>query len=311
MRNYNLCRCDNLFPDQKCDTYVNEALGHSSQIDYILTCCPNDINNFMILDPDVNLSDHLPLSVTSTLSSHIGSTNTLPSTEAVKRHQKQLRWDKADLCGYYNHTGCNLVSVLSRLDVLLSNFDDYDKIEYYDHIEVLYNEIVDSLNNSAKLYVPERIKSFYKFWWNEELNYLKESSIKYNRLWKAVGKPRTGPLFQQRQSSRLQYRKRLREERQSETTVYTNGIYTRLFYVKMVTLFGNAGGLNLNTLVDAKRLMVVPLLIRLLINLYTIFLEYTAVMILIAQTPFSSNFCRSVPIIMDFQSLMNYLLILN
>jgi len=78
-------------------------------------------------------------------------------------------------------------------------------------------DIVTALTNSARLYIPERRKSFFKFWWNDELNLLKEASVDSNKLWQAAVKPRTGPtIYQQRQSCRLQYRKRIREERISE-----------------------------------------------------------------------------------------------
>jgi len=58
-----LHRCDVLFPGKKASTYVNVALGHENCIDYILTSCPEGIVDFDVLDPDVNFSDHLPLSV--------------------------------------------------------------------------------------------------------------------------------------------------------------------------------------------------------------------------------------------------------
>jgi len=47
--------------------------------------------------------------------------------------------------------------------------------------------------------------------WDEELSLLKKSSIETNAVWKAAGKPKHGPIFDKRQSSRLLYRKRLRE----------------------------------------------------------------------------------------------------
>jgi len=56
-----LYRCDDLFPAQKADTYINVSLGQQSRIDYILTSATNDITHFEVLDPDVNFSDHLPL----------------------------------------------------------------------------------------------------------------------------------------------------------------------------------------------------------------------------------------------------------
>ena len=49
-------------------------------------------------------------------------------------------------------------------------------------------------------------KNFYKFWWSEELDCLKQPSIDSNRLWKAAGKPRHGPIFDNRQSHHMVYR---------------------------------------------------------------------------------------------------------
>ena len=39
------------------------------------------------------------------------------------------------------------------------------------------------------------VKIFFKFWWNEELTALKESSIESNKAWKAAGKPRCEVLL--------------------------------------------------------------------------------------------------------------------
>jgi len=44
-------------------TYVNEALGHSSQIDYFVCDSINYITDFCVFEPNLNLSDHLPLAV--------------------------------------------------------------------------------------------------------------------------------------------------------------------------------------------------------------------------------------------------------
>jgi len=64
--------------------------------------------------------------------------------------------------------------------------------------------------------------------WSEDLKLLKEAAVNTDRIWKAAGKPRNGPLYQKRQSSRLQYRKRLREEQKAETATYTNELHDAL-----------------------------------------------------------------------------------
>ena len=60
--NYDLVRCDELFLNQCCPTYVNIALNHESCIDYIIVSSDCLVTNFSS-DPDINLSDHLPLRV--------------------------------------------------------------------------------------------------------------------------------------------------------------------------------------------------------------------------------------------------------
>ena len=104
--NCSLVRCDDLFPSQKVNTYVNLSLNQESYIDYILVSDANDVSQFAVLDPGVNFSDHLPLSTvlnipccadfTATTPRHNNSDNlTLP----------QLRWDKANRELYYQYTG--------------------------------------------------------------------------------------------------------------------------------------------------------------------------------------------------------------
>jgi len=47
-------------------------------------------------------------------------------------------------------------------------------------VDNLYNEIVLVLSTGAKLFVPTHPENVYKFWWDEELNALKDASIKSN-----------------------------------------------------------------------------------------------------------------------------------
>jgi len=71
--------------------------------------------------------------------------------------------------------------------------------EAVDAENVLYDHIVTAINTAANVYVPKRKKNFYKFWWDEEINLLKDKSIESNKLRKAAGKPRNGPIFDKRQ----------------------------------------------------------------------------------------------------------------
>jgi len=75
---------------------------------------------------------------------------------------------------------------------------------------------------ASSIFVPTVKKGFLKFWWDEKFSLLKKASVKSDKLWKASGKPRNGPIFTNRQSCRLLYRKHLK------TTCYTNDLHDAL-----------------------------------------------------------------------------------
>ena len=224
-----LHRCDEIFPDSKMSTYVNIALGHNSCIDYVLTTCPSDVMNFVILEPDINYSDHLPLLATFN-NLDLSEYPVKKPSQATVQTLKQLRWDHADLAAYYILTGDQLFPVMRRLDSLLSDYENHilHKHTCCNLIDTVYDEIVAILQSAAETCVPQRRKYFYKFWWDEELECLKQDSIESNQLWKAAGKPRFGSVFDRRQSCRLLYRKRLREEQRNESLHYTNELHDAL-----------------------------------------------------------------------------------
>ena len=147
------------------------------------------------------------------------------------------RWDKADTAAYYGETGVNLAPVLQDLDRLL-NYDkcNIDKTLACDIISELYERIVFVLRNSERQFVPKHRKNYYKFWWNEELAVLKQASVESDRAWKAIGKPRSGAIFNKRQQCRLLYRKRLKECQMEPSVSYSNNLHDALL-CKNNTLF--------------------------------------------------------------------------
>jgi len=173
---------------------------------------------------------------------------------------QQLRWDKADHGSYYLYTGSHLEPLVSFVDKL-----DYDYqtgvMSVNDAcicIESTYRTVVSVLQSAAELFVPKCHKGFFKFWWSEELSLLTEASIESNRVWKAAGKPKHGPIFSRRQSCRLQYHKQLRENRLVEAEHYSNDLHEALIQ-KITLLFGTVGAPNLKLKINAVRLTVVPI----------------------------------------------------
>jgi len=86
---HSLIRRDKLFPNEVRSTYVNLALNQQSRIDYILASPGCQINNLSIIDPTINISDHLPLFATAVCRTSTPHVKTANKPCPV---QNQLRW---------------------------------------------------------------------------------------------------------------------------------------------------------------------------------------------------------------------------
>jgi len=117
--------------------------------------------------------------------------------------------------------------LLEKLDKASKDYDNGDitNNDVTTLVENVYCEIADILTACAENFVPERKKSFYRFWWDEELKLSKETSVESNRLWKIDGKPRQGSIFDKRQAARLHYRKCLRDSQRRSDEMYTNELH--------------------------------------------------------------------------------------
>jgi len=220
-----LNRCDVLFHKDNLITYDNTALNQHSCIDYFLTSSGDIVTEFDVLDPNLNFSDHYPVTVMCKINFPLNCNKSKQCGNASVTHVTQLRWDHADLASYYSYTGCYLQPVLDKVDLITAYFDNSESIDYAHAVNVLYADIVDILVSAANAYVPKHQSNFYKFWWDAEMSLLKDESIESNEEWKAAGKPRYGPIFDRRQACRLRYRRRIRETNRSTQSVYTNDLH--------------------------------------------------------------------------------------
>lgn len=134
----------------------------------------------------------------------------------ILHHKKnEVTWDKADRMAYYLYTGQHLQPLV---DVVRDMSYAYQAgIASVDSVQVCIDSIVSVVRSAADRFVPKCQKGLFKFWWDEELKLLKQKSIESNEIWKAAGRPRGGPIFNKRQSCRLLYRKRIKENHRSNT----------------------------------------------------------------------------------------------
>ena len=49
-------------------------------------------------------------------------------------------------------------------------------------VDKIYDEVVRVLNKAAQLFVPQKNRNFYKFWWGEELKIAKAASTESNNI---------------------------------------------------------------------------------------------------------------------------------
>ncbi len=218
----NFSRCDLLYPSNVKFTYINESLNHYSKIDYIMYNNVH-VHAFEITDPDVNFSDHVPIIATCIVntSSKLSVFNSRPS----ELYAKRLRWDRADLQAYCNYTHSYLQPIFSKLQEI-----ETDSSSHHDKsvIDTIYEQLVDAINLSAEAAVPVCRQNFFKFWWNQELDTLKENSIESHKLWVSAGRPRFGPFFTKRNKDRNAYRLTIKKNETESTQYFTNELHEAL-----------------------------------------------------------------------------------
>lgn len=210
-------------------TYVNTALNCSSHVDYFLMSDPSAFQSYNVIDEGSNLSDHLPLLLTCTCSESGQSSSGHSNSDRPR--QSFLRWDHGDRDAYYALTGNELQKILGAgYDVLSSTGNEVTRSTAVFQIELIYNTVTLILRQSALATIPVRAKSFYKFWWDEELDVLKDESISSHRLWVSAGRPRCGLIACNARASKLRYKQRIRECQRQELSSYTNDLHEALMH---------------------------------------------------------------------------------
>ena len=217
----NLYRCDNLNSNQveKNYTYFNDVLGHYSVIDYFITSDLRRLMRYNVIEPSVNLSDHRPIIALFLTEKPVANHKKQGYKAKERTAATQLRWDHADLLSYYHLTGSHVQKLLEEFNSQLEN--DSSKS---DLITYAYDKLVSTLQYCTSVSVPVHYKGFYKFWWDQELDLLKEESIKSHSAWKSAGRPRSGPYFNKYRSDKLAYKLRIRSSQQDEVLSYTNDL---------------------------------------------------------------------------------------
>jgi len=117
---------------------------------------------------------------------------------------------------------------LENVDRVTDLFCNGEINDIADVIDNVYYSIAKVLKTAADLYVPVCRTNFFKFWCDEDLSALKSAAVDSNKIWKAAGKPKQGPIFAKRQAPKASYRKAIRDKEKLNTTAYTNELHESL-----------------------------------------------------------------------------------
>jgi hypothetical protein len=200
-----------------------------------------NIDILHILDLEPNHSDHLPIviSLTDLQCKSAFSCGSVPKPEINEnksKQVKQLRWDHADVLSYYASCYEKLYAIDDQIDsaynALHSDCDlavsDDNKSNLVAAIELCYSQIVNILSETAKTFIPSVSKNFFKFWWDQELDSLKQLAISSHREWVQQGRPKQGIVFQNRNKHKLAYKNRIREKRKVGENAFSNDLHNAL-----------------------------------------------------------------------------------
>jgi exonuclease III len=243
MSDYGLIICNDVLPTI-CDyTYHHETLKHKSYIDFFLvsTGMVDFIIGHSVLDEEINLSDHMPISLKVCLKSADIILSVPEANSNIRCKQassKSFRWDHANLADYYMASYNMLLPILSDLDCMHFDhgnahcydqaFQEVNKAAAIELIETVYSKIILGLNNAALQTVPRIESNFLKFWWDQELNVAKDKAIASNINWIAAGKPNSGIIFDERKKDKYAYRNCIRQKKKKEYSDISNSLHESL-----------------------------------------------------------------------------------
>ena len=88
--------------------------------------------------------------------------------------------------------------------------------------------LVYALHCAAASTVPIGKANFFKFWWDQECQALKDESISKHCTWKAADRPRDGPIAAAMRKATYEYKLLLRQKSFQSQLCFTNELHDAL-----------------------------------------------------------------------------------
>ena len=231
-KDWSLSLCNKILPGNINYSYYHESLQQRSLIDYFLIPDPCWLVSYKILDSALNLSDHLCIEICVKFHSYASSVSLNISNPAPPRNNLTVRdWSLQNRRLFYEQTRCNFIEIHDRILQLFLYCKEYNaasKPNVIAQVESLYAEIVSSLLAAASDVIPIIKPNVRKPWWDETLSLLKALSIETHDIWVDSGRPLQGPIFLEKQRSKLLYKKRIAENKKLSEDNISNSLQKRL-----------------------------------------------------------------------------------
>jgi exonuclease III len=259
MVKFKLKLCTDIYAANCKYTFHKDTQQHFSFIDYFMVSenVAEQVWQFKVIDHLVNLSDHMPITISVGLPIGGGENirTNMHAIPAEKQSQhRRLRWDLANLQHYYA-TSYEILQPLVKdvsefyskyvepmLDPsnlaymnyngsMCSNIDEGLEGLNYSHrselsgirqaaikfIETSYEKLTKGLETAANLSVPRMGRSTLKHWWNDELANLKQRAFESHTEWVVAGKPKAGLIAEVMKSEKYTYKLAIRKYKLAES----------------------------------------------------------------------------------------------
>ena len=113
-------------------------------------------------------------------------------------------------------------------------------------------DLITNLVTEADKILPRHKPGVQKHWWSDELSRIRNQSIEIHRLWRAEGRPGSGPTNFERLRVRAEYRRAIKATQRAPKQAWWNRIHGPR------RSFGNNSFTNISTL-DGLSCPIVPL----------------------------------------------------
>ena len=176
-----------------------------SLLDYVFVSSNlySHVHQVEIMNPPLNLSDHLPVAITFSfdIETFYFKTSPIPSMVDWKNVTGEIRTNFIETM----EQGLNNCVVPN----ILHGSHSCNDTSHISEIEQYYNDIINCIK-VADQQLPRFTPTTRKCYWNENLSKLKNDSIVAHDFWKLNGCPKSGPIFEAKKNAHYKYKLYLR-----------------------------------------------------------------------------------------------------